>query len=178
MLKCIPCFKQLNNGSLHHQDDDDDDVAETPRTKQAIKALTAQDMALKALGAYKNCKPCSRSRTDNRHQNYADSDANSESEGFHGSYRWTWRSNSTPRLWRKEMDSRLKVLSSGEMTPTSVSGRTESVVLVEEDEPKEWVAQVEPGVIITFVSLPQRGNDLKRIRFRRWMLDVKMMDVS
>lgn len=42
MLKCIPCSKQLNNGSLHHQDDDDDAVAGTPRTKQAIKALTAQ----------------------------------------------------------------------------------------------------------------------------------------
>ncbi|KAH7565556.1 hypothetical protein JRO89_XS09G0226700 [Xanthoceras sorbifolium] len=36
---------------------------------------------------------------------------------------------------------------------------------MEEDEPKEWIAQVEPGVLITFVSLPQGGNDLKRIRF-------------
>lgn len=64
------------------------------------------------------------------------------------------------------MESRLKGLSSGEGTPASVSGRTESIVFMEEDEPKEWVAQVEPGVLITFVSLPQGGNDLKRIRFR------------
>jgi hypothetical protein len=35
-----------------------------------------------------------------------------------------------------------------------------------DDDAKEWVAQVEPGVLITFVSLPQGGNDLKRIRFR------------
>lgn len=85
-------------------------------------------------------------------------------------------SNSTPRLWGKEMDSRLKALSSGEGTPASVSGRTESIVLMEEDEPKEWVAQVEPGVIITFVSLPQGGNDLKRIRFRYFLLfGVDMM---
>lgn len=42
MLTCIPCSKQLNNGSLHHQQDEDDAVAGTPRTKQAIKALTAQ----------------------------------------------------------------------------------------------------------------------------------------
>lgn len=132
--------------------------------------LQIKDMALKASGAYKNCKPCSRSCTDNRHQNYADSDANSESASFHGSYRRTGRSNSTPKLWGKEMDSRLKALSSGEGTPASVSGRTESIVLVEEDEPKEWVAQVEPGVIITFVSLPQGGNDLKRIRFRYFRL--------
>ncbi|KAJ0007150.1 hypothetical protein Pint_29055 [Pistacia integerrima] len=42
---------------------------------------------------------------------------------------------------------------------------------MEEDEPKEWVAQVEPGVLITFVSLPQGGNDLKRIRFSREMFN-------
>jgi hypothetical protein len=32
--------------------------------------------------------------------------------------------------------------------------------------PREWTAQVEPGVQITFVTLPGGGNDLKRIRFR------------
>ncbi|CAH2033517.1 unnamed protein product [Thlaspi arvense] len=74
--------------------------------------------------------------------------------------------SSTPRIWGKEMESRLKGLSSEEGTPTSMSGRTESIVFMEEDEAKEWVAQVEPGVLITFVSLPQGGNDLKRIRFR------------
>ena len=68
------------------------------------------------------------------------------------------------------MEARLKGISSGEGTPSSARGsgrRTEPVVvLVEENEPKEWVAQVEPGVLITFVSLPRGGNDLKRIRFR------------
>ncbi|KAK6125031.1 hypothetical protein DH2020_041209 [Rehmannia glutinosa] len=65
---------------------------------------------------------------------------------------------------RKGIEAKLKALSSGSTTPASVSGRTESVLFMEEDEPKEWVAQVEPGVLITFVSLPQGGNDLKRIR--------------
>ncbi|KAL7180459.1 hypothetical protein ACSBR1_043625 [Camellia fascicularis] len=69
------------------------------------------------------------------------------------------------------METRLKGLSSGEATPASGSGRTESVVFMEEDEPKEWVAQVEPGVLITFVSLTQGGNDLKRIRFSREMFN-------
>ena len=64
------------------------------------------------------------------------------------------------------MEARLKGLSSGEGTPASISGRTECVALTEEDEPKEWVAQVEPGVLIAFLSLPDGGNDLKRIRFR------------
>ena len=40
------------------------------------------------------------------------------------------------------------------------------LLLEDEEEPKEWVAQVEPGVLITFVSLPRGGNHLKRIRFR------------
>ena len=40
MLTCIACSKQLNNGSLHQQEGEDS-IA-TPRTKQTIKALTAQ----------------------------------------------------------------------------------------------------------------------------------------
>ncbi|KAK3030907.1 hypothetical protein RJ639_036645 [Escallonia herrerae] len=168
MLTCIPCSKQLAGGSL--QEIEDDDNAGTPSTKQAIKALTAQikDMALKASGAYKHCKPCSGSSNHNQNsRKYADSDAVSVSERFHCSYKRTGSSNSTPRVWGKEMEARLKGLSSGEATPASVSGRTESVVFMEEDEPKEWVAQVEPGVLITFVSLTEGGNDLKRIRFSR-----------
>ncbi|XP_015865816.2 protein Brevis radix-like 2 [Ziziphus jujuba] len=168
MLTCIARSKQLNNGSLPHQEDEDG-VVGTPKTKQAIKTLTAQikDMALKASGVYKNCKPCSGSSNDNRNRNFSESDAASDSARFHCVYRRTGSSNSTPRVWGKEMEARLKALSSGEGTPASVSGRTESVVFMEEDEPKEWVAQVEPGVLITFISLPQGGNDLKRIRFSR-----------
>ncbi|KAG6484428.1 hypothetical protein ZIOFF_052943 [Zingiber officinale] len=46
-------------------------------------------------------------------------------------------------------------------------------IVVEEDvEPQEWTAQVEPGVHITFVSLPGgAGNELKRIRFSREMFN-------
>ncbi|KAA3464621.1 protein Brevis radix-like 2 [Gossypium australe] len=169
MLTCIACSKQLNdnNGSVGRQQDED--TLETPRTRQAIKALTSQikDIALKASGAYKNCKPCSGS--SNRNRNYADSDAASDSARFRCPYRRT--GSPTPRMWGKEMESRLKALSSAEGTPTSVSGRTESVVFMEEDEPKEWIAQVEPGVLITFVSLPEGGNDLKRIRFSREMFN-------
>ncbi|KAG6593541.1 Protein Brevis radix-like 2 [Cucurbita argyrosperma subsp. argyrosperma] len=166
MLTCIACSKQLNNGSLHQQEGEDS-VA-TPRTKQTIKALTAQikDIALKASGAYKNCKPCSGSSSNNGKYKYAESDSASDSARFHCSYRRTGSANSIPRQWGKEMESRLKALSSGEVSPASVSGRTE-IVFLEEDEPKEWVAQVEPGVLITFVSFPQGGNDLKRIRFSR-----------
>ncbi|XP_021902909.1 protein Brevis radix-like 3 isoform X1 [Carica papaya] len=172
MLTCIACSKQLDNknGSNHQMEPEDEDatVVGTPRTKQAIKALTAQikDMALKASGAYKNCKPCAGSSNRNQNRHYADSEATSESGSFHHAYHRTGSFNSTPRMWGKEMEARLKGLSSGERMPSSASGRTESVMFTEEDEPKEWVAQVEPGVLITFVSLPEGGNDLKRIRFR------------
>ncbi|KAF8750210.1 hypothetical protein HU200_012464 [Digitaria exilis] len=48
----------------------------------------------------------------------------------------------------------------------------EAVVLEEERVPREWTAQVEPGVQITFVSIPGgAGNDLKRIRFSREMFN-------
>lgn len=76
-----------------------------------------------------------------------DSDVGSVSERFKCSYRRTGTSNSTPRLWN--------ALLSGSSTPDSVNSRAESYVLAEEDEPKELVAQVEPGVLITFISLPQ-----------------------
>lgn len=48
----------------------------------------------------------------------------------------------------------------------SASTKSAEVPAKNEDEPGEWMAQVEPGVQITFVSLPNGGNDLKRIRFR------------
>ncbi|XP_057977693.1 protein Brevis radix-like 4 [Malania oleifera] len=165
MLTCIPCSKQVNNGSLHRREEEET-TSGTPSTKQAIKALTAQikDMALKASGAYKHCKPCSGSSSQSQKTNYAESEP---SEKLHGSYRRTASSYTAARGLSKEVEARLKGLSSEEGTPASVSGRTESVVLTEEDEPKEWVAQVEPGVLITFVSLLQGGNDLKRIRFSR-----------
>ncbi|KAL6544184.1 hypothetical protein OROGR_010681 [Orobanche gracilis] len=51
------------------------------------------------------------------------------------------------------------------------SSRFGDVMLEDEDEPKEWIAHVEPGVQITFLSLPRGGNDLKRIRFSREMFD-------
>ncbi|BAF23900.1 protein Brevis radix-like 1 [Oryza sativa Japonica Group] len=181
MLTCIACSKQLAGGAppLREQSDDADDAAvargagecATPSTRQAIKALTAQikDMALKASGAYRHCKPCAGSSSSSpaagarRHHPYH-AYADSGSDRFHYAYR--------------------RAGSGGDATP-SVSARTDFLAGDEEeeeeeeeeegttadgsedDEAKEWVAQVEPGVLITFLSLPEGGNDLKRIRFSR-----------
>ncbi|KAI4324803.1 hypothetical protein MLD38_030257 [Melastoma candidum] len=141
-------------------------------TEGLISVFSGQikDMAIKASGAYKKCKACSGSSHSHRGKgNYADSQNASASARFRGYYLRNGSSRSTPRLWGKEMEARFKVFSSGETTPASVSGRTESAVFVLEDRPREWVALVEPGVVITFMSLPQGGNELRRIRFSQEM---------
>ncbi|XP_004287605.1 PREDICTED: protein Brevis radix-like 4-like [Fragaria vesca subsp. vesca] len=168
MLTCIARPKKLGDESLSQPEVSDS--TNTPANKAAIKSLTFQlkDMALKASGAYRHCNPCTGPATQGRLKGTGElSDA--ESDRFRWSYRRTGSSSSTtPRTWGKEMEARLKGISSGEGTPNSASGRrADPVVFVEEREPKEWVAQVEPGVLITFVSLPRGGNDLKRIRFSR-----------
>ncbi|KAA8523293.1 hypothetical protein F0562_009716 [Nyssa sinensis] len=172
MLTCVARPKQPNDQSLHQPEEVDPNV-----TKQSIKSLTSQikDMALKASGVYRNCNSCTGPSTQHRHKFYTDSVSASASERFRWSYRRTGSSNSSSTMlkpWGKEMEARLKGISSGEGTPASASGRrAEPIVFVEENEPKEWVAQVEPGVLITFLSLPRGGNDLKRIRFSREMFN-------
>ncbi|CAH2072273.1 unnamed protein product [Thlaspi arvense] len=177
MLTCIARSKQAGDESSGQPDD--------PDSKHA-KSLTSQlkDMALKASGAYRHCTPCTAAQGQG--QGPIKNSPVSAKLDFESDQRFKMlygRSNSSitstaaaaatatqqPRVWGKEMEARLKGISSGEATPKSASGRNrvDPIVFVEEKEPKEWVAQVEPGVLITFVSLPGGGNDLKRIRFSR-----------
>ncbi|KAJ6957628.1 protein Brevis radix-like 4 [Populus alba] len=185
MLTCIARSKQPGDDSLSQPHAGSATTTNHPsaaKQHQAIKSLTSQlkDMALKASGAYRHCNPCTvptTTTTQSRlRNNWTASDA--ESERFRWSLRRTGSSSSiTPRTWGKEMEARLKGISSssGEGTPNSVnsSGRRVDppIAFVKEKEPKEWVAQVEPGVLITLVSLPRGGNDLKRIRFSRDMFN-------
>ncbi|CAI9759511.1 unnamed protein product [Fraxinus pennsylvanica] len=101
-------------------------------------------------------------------------------EGPYSSYMQPGSSSSTP-AWdftstghhASRSDSRFSRPYAGDQTPDareSISTKYGEVVL-ENDEAKEWMAQVEPGVQITFVSLPRGGNDLKRIRFSREMFN-------
>ncbi|XP_010420890.1 PREDICTED: protein Brevis radix-like 4 [Camelina sativa] len=177
MLTCIARSKRAGDESSGQPDD--------PDSKHA-KSLTSQlkDMALKASGAYRHCTPCTAAQGQGQVQGPIRNSPTSVKSDFESEQRFKMlygRSNSLinstaaaaaqqqqPRVWGKEMEARLKGISSGEATPKSASGRNrvDPIVIVEEKEPKEWVAQVEPGVLITFVSLPGGGNDLKRIRFR------------
>ncbi|RXH74769.1 hypothetical protein DVH24_029490 [Malus domestica] len=174
MLTCIARPKKLGDDSLSQpemSDSTNTPASSSHKQQAAIKSLTFQlkDMALKASGAYRHCAPCVGPVTANQSRLKGNGESDADSERFRWSYRRTGSSSSTtPRTWGKEMEARLKGISSGEGTPNSASGRrVDPVVFVEEREPKEWVAQVEPGVLITFVSLPRGGNDLKSIRFSR-----------
>ncbi|PRQ33274.1 hypothetical protein RchiOBHm_Chr5g0055791 [Rosa chinensis] len=85
---------------------------------EAKDCIKIKDMALKASVAYKNCKRCLRLCGEHRNQSCSDSDMSSK---FHCSYqrtgcsyKRTGSSNSMLRQWGKGMESRLKVLSSGD----------------------------------------------------------------
>ncbi|KAK8550331.1 hypothetical protein V6N13_118848 [Hibiscus sabdariffa] len=169
MLTCIARSKQPGDDSLTQPEETDSSNNPNNKHNQAMKSLTSQlkDMALKASGAYKHCSPCT---VQTRFKNPPDGGSDADSDRS----KWSYRRTGSSRTWGKEMEARLKGISSssGEATPNSLSGRrAEPIVFVEENEPKEWVAQVEPGVLITFVSLPRGGNDLKRIRFSREMFN-------
>ncbi|KAK9120393.1 hypothetical protein Syun_018010 [Stephania yunnanensis] len=177
MLTCIACSNQLA------EEEGGEGARGTPSTKEATKSLTSQikDLALKFSGACKSGSSSSSSSYSKKGQRGYPEFETAASEGgpSYPYVRGGGSSSSTPawdftRTHHGVSDSRFRGIPSGDQTPggfDSVSTRSCDVVLEDEDEPKEWMAQVEPGVQITFVSLPQGGNDLKRIRFSREMFN-------
>ncbi|CAI0556223.1 unnamed protein product [Linum tenue] len=118
-------------------------------------------MALKLSGTYKQCKPCTGGSSSSNykkghHRPYPDLDAASEGGVPYPYFGGAASSSSTP-AW--------------DFPGRGGGGGRDSCDVVIDDEPKEWMAQVEPGVHITFASLPNGGNDLKRIRFNREMFN-------
>ncbi|GAV85821.1 BRX domain-containing protein/BRX_N domain-containing protein [Cephalotus follicularis] len=175
MFTCIACRKPEDDGG---EEKGGTRGSGTPSTKEAVKSLTAQikDIALKFSGPYRQCKPCTGSSSYKKgHRPYPDFDA--ASEGVPYPYLGGGSSSSTP-AWdftgaahhpATGSDSRFTGVYGGDRE--SISAQSCDVVLEDDDQPKEWMAQVEPGVHITFVSLPNGGNDLKRIRFSRDMFN-------
>ncbi|CAM8936277.1 unnamed protein product [Rhodiola kirilowii] len=149
MLNCIARSKQLPS-----------DDHPSPDKIHITKSLSSQfkEIALKASGAYRHCNSCTGEAPHPKHKGNCtiESESGSASDRFKWSYRRTASCVNSTRQKR-----------SGEIG--SSSGR--AVVFVEESMPKEWVAQVEPGVLITFVSLVGGGNHLKRIRFSKETFD-------
>lgn len=165
MLTCITCSKQ-------RVEDGEDAPRGTPNTKDAVKSLTTQikDMALKVSGTSKGKGGATGENFKIGQRSYPELET--ASEGVPYPY-FQPGSSSTP-AWHfmstAPRDSAYTAFG-GDMTPNRISTRFDDMTLEEEDGPKEWMAQVEPGVQITFVSLPRGGNDLKRIRFSREMFD-------
>ncbi|KAG8375172.1 hypothetical protein BUALT_Bualt10G0072700 [Buddleja alternifolia] len=167
MLTCITCSKQRT------EDGGEEAPRGTPNTKDAVKSLTTQikDMALKVAGSNKG-KPEGNFKKGQR--SYPDFDT--ISEGVPYPFAQPGSSSSTP-AWdftntghrAARHDPRFTAFGAGDRTPRGL--QPGEVVIEHEDEPKEWMAQVEPGVQITFASLAGGGNDLKRIRFSREMFD-------
>ncbi|CAL5429347.1 unnamed protein product [Camellia sinensis] len=170
MLTCITCSKQKI-------EDDEEVVRGTPSTKDAVKGLTTQikDMALKMSGNYR--KPGTGTSSYKKGQrSFPDFDTISEGVPYPGSSSSTpaWDFTTTGHNLAGGSDSRFARSYGGDRPSVgleSICSRSSEVVLEDDDEPKEWMAQVEPGVQITFVSLPNGGNELKRIRFSREMFN-------
>lgn len=127
-------------------------------------------MALKVSGAYRQCNPCMPSNGLKR--GHGPNPDNNDASG--APYRYMNGCSSPIPAWDTardgyySADSRLNRAIDGDKTPgaASVSGQSCDEVAQGEEETKEWMAQVEPGVHITFMQLPNGGNELKRIRFR------------
>nr|GEU48418.1 hypothetical protein [Tanacetum cinerariifolium] len=149
MLTCITCSKQKV-----------EDEGEEVGARGNVKNLTSQmkDMAIKDSSSSKGKPPTGPSSFKKGHRPYTDFDT--ISKGVRHPYMQPGGSSSTPAWDFNSTD--------GGYEPPRQSGH---LVLDDDDDPIEWMAQVEPGVQITFVSLPNGGNDLKRIRFNREMFD-------
>ncbi|XP_042469593.1 protein Brevis radix-like 1 isoform X1 [Zingiber officinale] len=164
MLACIACSK-------HGLDEGGDDAGTSSAGgKDAGKSLTSQikDMVLKVSGSSSRGKDSRRLRS--RHY-FDDEEMIPVARGHH--LRGVLQaacSSSTPAWDVSYEEARSSARWTGGVD--AVAAALEDVVLEDEGRPKEWVAQVEPGVHITFVSLPGgAGNDLRRIRFSREMFN-------
>ncbi|XP_052148107.1 protein Brevis radix-like 4 isoform X2 [Oryza glaberrima] len=162
MLACIACVKQEDGG--RRQDTPRAGAGagdDTPTCRDPVKTLTSQlkDMVMKLSGTSRHHgqqrrggSPPPRGRTTSVYRS--------------GYYR--------PGMVQDDMAVPPATYLGGGGTSMSSASSTPAWDFARpaEGEAREWVAQVEPGVQITFVSLAGGGgNDLKRIRFSREMYD-------
>ncbi|CAN6250015.1 unnamed protein product [Urochloa humidicola] len=177
MLACIACSSKGGG------EKDGSRGAATPNGKDGVKSLTSQfkDMVLKFSGSSKH----------HQYKGSARSGGGSYRRPFPGFIDDTGFTPAASKVPGEDYYPRTALTAAG-TTPDvttkrqgagkssggsgwipSADGDEAVVVAVEEadDVPREWTAQVEPGVQITFASIPGSGNDLKRIRFSREMFN-------
>ncbi|KAF2935677.1 putative protein Brevis radix-like 3 isoform X1 [Oryza sativa Japonica Group] len=189
MLACIACSSKEGG-------EDGSRGAATPHGRDAVKSLTSQlkDMVLKFSGSNKHQhykaatagSPSFRSRSYRRpYPGFIDDSAFMTTTRPGGeAYMYTRAAPPPPvRAASTSMATWDMTRSKSNRGWQQDAGRSpggttwiqsieeeagaDDVTVVEDAVPREWTAQVEPGVQITFVTLPGGGNDLKRIRFSR-----------
>ncbi|CAL4928460.1 unnamed protein product [Urochloa decumbens] len=146
MLACIACVKE-EGGGRDEGGAPRSAAGDTPTCRDPVKSLTSQlkDMVLKLSGGTH--------RQGERRGGSPPPRGRATSIYRSGYYR--------PGVVQDDMAVPPATYLGGGGTGASSSTAAEG---------GEWTAQVEPGVQITFVSVPG-GNDLKRIRFSREMYD-------
>lgn len=159
-----------------------EETAKCKAAKEVIKSLTAQlkEMAERLpVGATRNCKSPPFSALPSAAPTVADVSNVSLDQ----------LNNQIPGVVADSNDLNGVVLSNGSGTPSSTRSLVQSRVVSseatrnesrsKEGEPRqenEWVEQDEPGVYITFVSLPSGIKDLKRVRFSRKRFSEKQAE--
>ncbi|XP_051231129.1 protein Brevis radix-like 4 isoform X1 [Lolium perenne] len=176
MLACIACVNKDEGGGGRDRDRDRDGGGDTPTCRDPVKSLTSQlkDMVLKLSGSTQrqgggpkrggSPPPRGRATTSLYRSGYyrpgvVQDDMAVPPATYLGHGAGTMSSASSTPAWERPPSG----------NGNGNGGGGEAAV-------REWVAQVEPGVQITFVSLAggvngAGGNDLKRIRFSREMFD-------
>ncbi|KAL6843780.1 hypothetical protein ACP4OV_026351 [Aristida adscensionis] len=187
MLACIACSSKEGG-------EDGSRAAATPHGKDAVRSLTSQlkDMVLKFSGSNKQYKgaagmPSSSGRRYGRPypgflddtgftpttrvvgDGYYRTTATAASAGVRAAPSSTLDMTGSSRGWQRGG----KSPGGAGWIPSIEEEAAGDEVAVAEDAavPREWTAQVEPGVQITFITLHGGGNDLKRIRFSREMFN-------
>ncbi|KAJ7566794.1 hypothetical protein O6H91_02G118800 [Diphasiastrum complanatum] len=190
MLPCIVCTKRA--------DDEDEDAynANTPKSfaeRVAMKSLTSQlkDMVLKASATYRQCKPGSAAIFDHGAPSFKEyaaiSNVSSEGDHLKSSQQFALPISkseehvnaSSPRPQGiKANYAHGEEAYSHSRKPFQVPQQEipNDKSFSKDDQGQEWVAQVEPGVLITFLALSDGGNELRRIRFNREMFNKRQAE--
>ncbi|CAN6276820.1 unnamed protein product [Urochloa humidicola] len=177
MLACIACSSKGGGGEK-----DGSRGTATPNGKDGVKSLTSQfkDMVLKFSGSSRHHQykgPASRSGGGSYRRPFP---------GFIDDTGFTPAASKVPGEDYYPRTGGLASVGAGgaraaplntlDVARRQETGKSGWIPSAEglaevDDVPREWTAQVEPGVQITFASIPGSGNDLKRIRFSREMFN-------
>lgn len=179
MLACIACNRDVQGTGVEAMDEDK--ILKSPAARETIRSLSHQLKAVAvrfSAGAYRHCKPCTSPDVSNDVSCMDTTEASSEvspasrGRSSSGALFSTPSRNFQTRTTCSVSPSRnassvLQDVDSVERGSSPPPTQTEGEGKTEDELEKEWVAQVEPGVLIAFVTRADGRNDLKRIRFSR-----------